>query len=271
MSLTKTRSGERALDAWQDAPPRAREIAAALHAPEATPSPFEPARLDPLPEPARRWLTHALTPGTVPPGAVELRMHGQIRLGRWRPFTATQLLVPDAGFVWAARTRLFGLPVTGFDAYAHSQGLMNWRLAGLLPVQSGSGADIALGAVDRLAAESVLVPSALLDATWCRGPDPNSATYVHPFGDRHWRSRATVYVAPDGRLTRVSMHRWGRPDGEPFGLHQFDVVFDGEFEADGLRIGDGIRAAWLDAHGARREFYRATIDTAHFFGTAPTP
>jgi hypothetical protein len=275
MSLTDTGADVRVMDAWQHAPARAREIATALHAPDETPrTPFDPAGFDParlgaLPEPARRWLTHAIAPGTVPPAAVELRLHGEIRLGRWRPFMATQVLVPDAGFVWSARTRLFGLPVTGFDSYSGGRGLMRWRAAGVLPVQSGSGVDITLSAVDRLAAETVLVPSMLLDATWSAGWAPDSASYTRVFGDHHLHSRATVQVAADGRLLGVSMHRWGKPDDTPFGLHQFDVEFDGEYESGGLRIGDGIRAAWLDARGRRREFYRAGIDAAHFFGAAP--
>lgn len=267
MSRTRHLSGDETPGAWRDTPSRARDVVRALRPPDqASRAPFDPAQLDSLPEPARRWLAHAIEPGCMPPVALELRMHGEIRLGRWRPFTATQLLVPDAGFVWCARTRLFGVPVTGFDAYARGRGLMRWRAAGLLPVQSGSGTDVALSAVDRLAAESVLLPGSLIDAAWCGGPDPDSATYARAFGDRHRRSRATVHVLADGRLARVSMHRWGKPEHERFGLHPFDVAFDGEYELDGIRIGDGIRAAWLDPEGARREFYRASIDASHHVG-----
>src|SRR5439155_96324 len=39
-----------------------------------------------LPEPARRFLEHAIAPDT--PLASELRMHGEIKLGRWLPATA---------------------------------------------------------------------------------------------------------------------------------------------------------------------------------------
>ena len=55
-----------------------------------------------LPEPARRWLSHAIAPGTPLWGSVELTMHGQIKLGRWRPFTARQVLTPPDGYIWAA-------------------------------------------------------------------------------------------------------------------------------------------------------------------------
>lgn len=268
MLLTNSASSAGTGHAWRHTSRQARKIAAGLDVPHATnPATFDPAQVDRLPEPARRWLTHAIAPGTTLPAAVELRMHGEIRLDRWRRFTATQALVPDAGFVWAARTRQPGLPISGFDSFAQAHGIMTWRLAGVLPVQSRSDSRVTLSAADRLAAEAVLVPSALIDATWVPGPDEDSATYLRQFGDHHWRNEATVRVAPDGRLTGVSMHRWGEPASEPFGRYQFEVIFDSEVEVDGLRIGDGIRAAWLDRRGRRQEFYRATIDAARFYGT----
>ena len=49
---------------------------------------FDPAATMGLPEPAQRWLSHAIAPGTPLWQRAELSMHGQIKLGRWRPFTA---------------------------------------------------------------------------------------------------------------------------------------------------------------------------------------
>ena len=69
---------------------------------------FDPDAIMGLPEPARRWLGHAIAPGTPLWSSVELTMHGQIKLGRWRPFTAHQVLTPPGGYLWAARTRLAG-------------------------------------------------------------------------------------------------------------------------------------------------------------------
>jgi hypothetical protein len=91
-----------------------------------------------LPEPAVRWLTHAIAAGTPLRTAVELRMRGEIRLGAWRPFSAVQRLTLADGFVWAATARLRGLPVTGFDRYTRSMGQMRWRLLDATPVMSAS-------------------------------------------------------------------------------------------------------------------------------------
>src|SRR5207247_11022155 len=43
---------------------------------------FDPAATMGLPEPARRWLGHAIAPGTPLWSSVELTMNGQIKLGR---------------------------------------------------------------------------------------------------------------------------------------------------------------------------------------------
>src|SRR3954469_9555658 len=86
---------------------------AALAQPTEAPAAFDAAAAHGLPEPARRWVTHAIAAGTTLRTSVELRMHGEIRLGAWRPFSAVQRLTPADGFVWAATARLLGLPVKG--------------------------------------------------------------------------------------------------------------------------------------------------------------
>jgi hypothetical protein len=100
-------------------------------------------------------------------------MHGRLRLGRWRYFTAQQSITPPERFVWAAQTRVAGLPVRGYDRYVGGAGEMHWRLLGLVPMLSGGGPDITRSAAGRLAGESVLMPTAFASATWhgCADPD----------------------------------------------------------------------------------------------------
>jgi hypothetical protein len=90
----------------------------------AKPPGFDLAVTAALPAPARRWLAHAIAPGTPLWQSVRLTMRGQIRLGQWRPFAATQVLAPPSGYIWAARARLAGLPVTGFDRLSSGTGEM---------------------------------------------------------------------------------------------------------------------------------------------------
>ena len=72
-------------------------------------------------------------------------MHGQIRIGRWMPFTAHQIVAPD-GYLWAAEAGRFGIRVRGFDRYSGATGQMSWRLFGRIPVVSAAGPDITLSA-----------------------------------------------------------------------------------------------------------------------------
>jgi hypothetical protein len=54
------------------------------------------------PAAAQRYLTTAVAPGTPLAPAARLSMRGRIRLGRWLPFRAGQLLAPRHGTVWKA-------------------------------------------------------------------------------------------------------------------------------------------------------------------------
>jgi len=99
----------------------------------------DPARFDPaltagLPEPARRWLIHAIAPGTPLARAAIVQMEGHIRIGRWVRFRAGQLHAPPDGYVWAARAALGPLWISGFDCYAGTAG----RMAGACSARSRS-------------------------------------------------------------------------------------------------------------------------------------
>jgi hypothetical protein len=242
--------------AW--APRRARAMARTLHpAVAADPATFHPQLVMELPEPASRWLTRAIKPGAPMARRAAFQMHGEIRLGaHWHEFTANQLLMPAAGFVWAARTHVGHLPVHGYDAYAAGVGLTRWRMLGL-PVRADTGADVTLSALDRLAAEATLLPTALVGAVWWAGETPDTAVFANHVIGRHARSRVTVDVAPDGRLRSITMRRWAALGRRHYRLHTFDVRFDAEYETGSIVLPNGIHAAWADAGG---EFFRASLD-----------
>ena len=118
----------------------------------ASPERFGPAELDGLPEPVRRHLAQAIAPGTPLATAARLRMRGAIKVGRWLPFKARQVLSPHHGFVWAARAA--GL-IAGSDRYLEGAGAMEWKLAGLVTVAAGGGPDVSRSAAGRAGAEGV--------------------------------------------------------------------------------------------------------------------
>ena len=228
------------------------------------PEPFDATMVADLPEPARRWLTHAIAAGTPLWPSVVLTMRGEIRLGSWRPFTATQVLAPPRGFIWAATARFLGLRVTGFDRYSSGSGQMSWRLGGLVPVMRATGADVTRSAAGRLAGEMALAPTTFRGATWQLGAGSDRAVATRQIDGQ--AESAEFSVAADGRLHGVLMQRWGNPTGEPFGRYPFGVTVEAESTFAGVTIGSRLRAGWWwgTDRQAEGEFFRATITGAVF-------
>jgi hypothetical protein len=174
-------------------------------------------------------------------------MRGQIRLGRWRPSTAAQVLAPPGGYIWAATARLARLPVTGYDRLSSGTGEMRWRLLRLIPVMTAAGPDITRSAYGRLAGEIVLIPTAFQHATWTQGEHPGTATAAWRFDDD--TETAELRVGGDGHLLQVMVNRWGNPGGEPFHRCPFGVAVEAEANFGGVIIPCLVPPARL----ARRE------------------
>jgi hypothetical protein len=218
-----------------------------------------------LPEPARRWVTHAVAVGTPLWPSVQLTMHGEIKLGAWRPFTARQLLAPPHGFIWAATARFAGLPVTGFDRYSSGTGQMRWRLLGLIPVMTGAGPDVARSAAGRLAGEGVCwLPTAFGGLAWSAGSEPDTAVATWRIGDQE--ESVQLRVGSDGGLREVMLQRWGNPDGQSFGRYPFGVAVEAERTFGGVTLPSALRAGWWwgTDRQSSGEFFRVEITDAVF-------
>jgi hypothetical protein len=227
---------------------------------------FQPGESVHLPSAARRYLEHAIAPGTPLASAVRLWMHGEIKLKGWLPFTAEQVISWHQGMIWKATVRMHGLPVTGFDHLLGGEGAMRWKLLGIVPVMTASGPDITRSVAGRVEAESVWLPSVLCaeEVSW---------TAVEP---GHPRARVTVQgettelelnVEESGRLASVKMPRWGNPEGAEFHAVDFGGVAEEERTFDGYTIPTRLRIGWY--FGSPRfesegEFFRVTVDEATY-------
>ncbi|HYW92778.1 MAG TPA: DUF6544 family protein [Gammaproteobacteria bacterium] len=218
------------------------------------------------PTDVRRYLEHSIAHGTPLATAVRLRMRGEIRLGRWRPFTAEQVICSDRGMVWCAATRVAGLGLGGCDSILDAEGAMCWRLLGLLPVVRRRGPDITRSAAGRMQAEHVWLPSALCarKVVWsARGPGRIRAVFPvlgHP-------GAVELEVDRDGRLRRLHMQRWGAPANSPFSYLDFGAVAEKERTFSGYTIPSRLRVGWYP--GSERfehegEFLRVTVENAAF-------
>jgi hypothetical protein len=227
---------------------------------------FRTADLSRLPEAARRYIEHAIAPGTRLARAIRLDMHGEIKLQRWLPFTAEQIIVWDRGFIWSATVRMFGMPIRGSDRLVDGKGAMQWRLFGIIPVMAASGPDITRSAAGRVAAEAVWLPSVLCDddMLWAT----SDASHLHARFKAHGEPADLELVTDErGRLETIKLPRWGNPEGANFHYADFGGIVEEENTFAGYTIPTRLRVGWYfgtDRFESEGEFFRATIDDATY-------
>ena len=193
-------------------------------------------------------------------------MHGEIKLQRWLPFRAEQVICWPRGMIWRASTRLHGTPIRGSDRIVDGAGAMRWRLFGILPVMVASGPDITRSAAGRLAAESVWLPSVLCgpDVSWVAS-DPSHARAA--FTVQGHKTALDLTIDDRGRLEAIQLQRWGNPDNTEFREIAFGGVVDAEGSFGDYTIPTRLRIGWhfgTSGFESDGEFFRATIDDATY-------
>jgi hypothetical protein len=236
------------------------------------PARFGAAELEGLPDPVQRHLAQAIAPGTPLVTSARLRMRGHIKVGRWLPFRARQVLNPHHGFVWTARAA--GI-IAGSDRYLDGVGGMVWRLLGLLTVAHAEGPDVSQSAAGRAGAEAIWLPTALLprfEVRWSAGSD-GRVTAGFRVGDIPLELQLRLDAA--GRIASLVFDRWGDPDNRgTFAQRRFGGEFTGYRSLQGLTIPSQGRLGWF--YGQDRwpagEFFRYQItDLQPVIGPAPHP
>lgn len=227
---------------------------------------FETALVAHFPAAARRYLKHAIAPGTRLASAVRLRMHGEIKLRGWHPFTAEQVIRWDRGFIWNATVRMNGIAIRGSDHLLDGKGAMGWKLLGIFPVMTASGPDITRSAIGRFQIESIWLPSVLCrpDVTWTESDSSHSYASFTTNGETAGLELVTLDT---GQVHAASLSRWGQPDNEVFQYRTFGGIFDEERSFGGYTIPTNVRVGWdfgVSPDAWSGEFFRATIDEAHF-------
>lgn len=225
---------------------------------------FDPGRLSGIPEFARRYLQHAIAPGTKLASAVRLQMHGQSRLKDWCPFSAEEVIAWNHGFVWQATVRAKGIPIRGSDRLLDGEGVTSWKAFGLIPVAAASGTDATRSAAGRVNIESIWLPSALTsgDVSW---EQPDGLHVIARFNAHGEPAQIEYAIGQNGCLTAVNMSRWGNPGGLDFGYYNCGGFVEEEATFDGYTIPTRMRVGWH--FGSKRfesegEFFRVTIDHA---------
>ena len=234
--------------------------------PHPAPGVFDPAPIRHLPEPARRYLSHAIAPGTPLATAVRLRMHGEIKLRQWNPFTAEQVLRWDRGLIWKAKVRMGGhalMTIKGADRWIDGEGSMRWKLLGLVPVMSADGPEISRSALGRVQVESFMLPSMLLreDVRWSATDDEHPHATVTVGGEH---AELALSIDEHGALRSIAVRRWGNPEGQAFHWVDFGGQTSEDRSFGGYTIPTRARVGWYfgsDRWESEGEFFRATIES----------
>ena len=225
--------------------------------------------VDTLPEPVQRYFKAAISLGTPLATSARFRMRGHIKVGRWLPFRARQILKPGVGFIWSARAAVV---IAGYDRYIGGAGEMNWKLAGLVDVAHGDGPDISTSAAGRCGLEAILLPTALLPrfgVTWTADDDEHITGHTH-VGPTPIDIQLTIDSA--GLVRWIALQRWGDVDATgTWGWHPFGGEITGHRTFAGLTIPSAGRLGWhVGTDGWKAgEFFRfeiTSLDTPFIHG-----
>lgn len=228
---------------------------------------FDPASLDGLPEPARRYLTAAIAPGTPLARSVRLDMEGRMRLqGEWFPMRATETLGAD-GFVWDAGIERAGTDIRVWDSLGPDGGHTRVWLLWLVPAVRSGGDDVSRSAAERAAAERIWLPTALLPEAGVRweAVGPDTARAHIPVGDLEVAVNLQVDAA--GHVTALWLERWGDPGRSgtfrrmPFGGETSEPRSFG-----GITLPTHVRVGWGYGTDQYAPFFDVTVTGADVSG-----
>jgi len=207
---------------------------------------FSEADLAGLPEPAQRYLRHAIAPGAPLSPSVRLWMDGTMTPTPGGPstdLTAVETLAPHRGFAWTAEARMNGLPVRVRDHYSDGEGGVDVVALGLLPIPLGSGPDVVRSARGRLVAEAVWCPTALVhpSVAWESLGDDRVRFTLTVDADA---IPVTLRLGPDGALREVALERWGDVAGPPARPIPYGFRVGEERTFDGVTIPVRLTGGW---------------------------
>lgn len=229
---------------------------------------FDRSLVEGLPEPAQRYLLHAIKPGVQLAGSVELRMAGRLRLSprqRWMPLDSTDTIGERRGFLWRATAGGL-MRFSGFDRYSSGTGEMNWKLWGLIPVMSASGPDITRSARGRFASELIFLPGGLLPQFGVAWRDEGPDTACASFAIDGERFELHLTLDAEGRLMRLDLNRWGNyglPAGQ-WAQIPYTAICTAEREFEGYSIPSRFTVAWWAGTERQFEYFEGGISAADY-------
>lgn len=233
----------------------------------ADPERFSPEMVADLPEPARRFFTYAITPGTPVRRVAVIEMEGRFSLGtkdvpNYRAMEARQILAAPEGFLWIMRMP-GAIPISGSDSGSWTR----FRILNLIPVaRAGGDADHTRSAFGRYVSEAVFwTPAALLPGpgiTW-EAVDADTARVTIRREDLE--QAVDVSVDSEGRPAEVSFERWTDANPEKtFRLQPFGAVPDDFRDVEGYRLPFRVEAGNMFGTEDYFPFFIAEVTSIRF-------
>jgi hypothetical protein len=265
LAVWRWRDGRGVKTAWQD-------LAQRVGAPAGV---FDPAKIEGLPEPARRFFLFTLARGAPLPAAVEIEMRGEIGFGdkespKYTPMKASEILAPPHGLVW----RLRAGAISGSDGATPATSWTRFWVLGLIPVvRAGGDTDHRRSAFGRVVAEGAFwAPASLL---------PGPHVQWEPIDADRARAHVTyaglaqavdIRVAADGRPTQVVIQRWSKENADRIYRTQSFGGYLSEFrEFEGNRLPTRVEGGNLIGTEHYFPFFKARVTDLRILGAAPPP
>ncbi len=225
-----------------------------------------------LPDPARRYFSFTITPGTPLYAVAEIEMTGRFSLGtkespNYMAMRAHQVLAAPEGFVWSMSARNGLMRISGSDAAADGVSWTRFWLMGLVPVARISGTvDHRRSAFGRYVAEAVFwTPAALLPRPGVVWEDLDENTARVTVTHDGMQQSVDVTVDTDGRPVTVVFSRWSDANPEKtFKIQPFGGILSEFRDFDGFRLPTHVEAGNQFGTDAYFPFFIADVTEITF-------
>lgn len=236
------------------------------------PEVFNLEMIEGLPEPAQRFFTFSIRPGTKLHRVVEITMEGDFSLGtkadpNYMPMSARQIIAAPHGSVWQVTAGQVPMRMSGSDGTNQGDSWSRFWLLELIPVlRVGGDRDHARSALGRFVSEALFwSPAALLPSENVRWEAVDSNTARVIVQQDGFEQSVDVTVAENGAPQTIVFPRWSNANPtqqyqlQPFGGHLFNFKL-----VDGFMLPMRVEAGNFFGTKAYFPFYKATITDIRF-------
>ena len=243
-----------------------------LSADESDENVFSAKMVKDLPPAAKRYLLHAILPGTSLAERVRMKMTGTLRqedTEGWIPFEAEEILAGGRGLVWKAKLRTGEDSwLDGAEYYFRGKGQVTFFRHRFVPSIFESSLVVDRSMAGRVLIESIWLPPVFLPQRMARWENMDKSRAKVTLSIDDLSSTILMTVEEDGRLREVVIPRYHKGEErkiEKAEWRPFGIKVEAEKTFEGYRIPTKIRAGWWHGSSRYTEVFRAEIKEATFY------